>query len=392
MTAIKNPAGGRGVHSFGDGLHAHYNPLAPNFEAFPEDLRARPRWVTWRDKVPYCATAANSKASATDPDTWATFDDAHTAYDEGGWHGVGFVLNGDGIAGIDLDKCVNDGKPAPKAMQLLDAIGCDYIELSPSGTGLRGFGYADPLPSGKRGQVDGVNVELYSSKRYLTVTGHALKNGPILPLTGFAAMADRIAGSGTHTRARKSTQDDISHPVLSCVGIPPDCLPTSVGQRNFALFRFARWLKGKHPDATRAQLHEWVTRWHQQALPIIRTKPFAASWSEFLRQWEAVKVPHGSVLADILRELPPLPDGIAELGYGSHGDKLVQICLALAEHHAPKPFYLGSRAAGEQLGIDYSDAAAIMRLLRRDKVVELVAKGAGRKASTYRFIWEQAHD
>lgn len=34
------------------------------------------------------------------PRTWATFDQAQTAYEEGGYSGVGFVLNGDGIVGV----------------------------------------------------------------------------------------------------------------------------------------------------------------------------------------------------------------------------------------------------------------------------------------------------
>lgn len=58
------------------------------------------------------------------------------------------------------------GEPAPAALGLLDRVGCKYIELSPSGTGLRGFGYGDNI-TGRRGQLDGVNVELYASKRYL---------------------------------------------------------------------------------------------------------------------------------------------------------------------------------------------------------------------------------
>lgn len=114
--------------------------MEPDFDAMPAQLRSVPRWVVWKgQKVPYCATAVNRKASSTDPDTWAGFNQAQTAYEEGGYAGVGFVLNGDGIVGIDLDKCVADGTPAQAAMAILDRIGCQYIELSPSGRGLRGF-------------------------------------------------------------------------------------------------------------------------------------------------------------------------------------------------------------------------------------------------------------
>jgi primase-polymerase (primpol)-like protein len=63
--------------------------------------------------------------------------------------------------------------------------------LSPSGTGLRGFGYGDNI-TGRRGQIDGVNVELYASKRYLTVTGRLLVPGPLVKLPGFSEVANAI--------------------------------------------------------------------------------------------------------------------------------------------------------------------------------------------------------
>ena len=66
----------------------------------PAELIQLSRWVCWKDKkVPYIATALNSKASVTDEGTWATFEQTKTAYEEGGYEGVGFVLNGDGIVG-----------------------------------------------------------------------------------------------------------------------------------------------------------------------------------------------------------------------------------------------------------------------------------------------------
>jgi primase-polymerase (primpol)-like protein len=79
--------------------------LSPDFSAMPAELRRIPRWVVWKGtKVPYCPTAKNSKASVTEPDTWASFDQAQTAYEEGGYQGVGFVLSGDGIVGVDLGQ------------------------------------------------------------------------------------------------------------------------------------------------------------------------------------------------------------------------------------------------------------------------------------------------
>ncbi len=166
--------------------------MMPDFSAMPDALCRIPRWVVWKgQKIPFCATRLNSPASVIDPDTWASFDQAQTAFEEGGYAGVGFVLNGDGLVGVDLDKCVHEGKPQLAALGLLERVGCEYIELSPSGTGLRGFGYGDNI-TGRRGQLDGINVELYASKRYLTVTGRPIVAGPLVPLKGFLEVANAI--------------------------------------------------------------------------------------------------------------------------------------------------------------------------------------------------------
>ncbi|MDM5182235.1 DUF3987 domain-containing protein, partial [Massilia sp. DJPM01] len=157
--------------------------------------------MTWRaeqrdgaksTKVPYNPTLHNSRGSSTDPGTWGTCDQAVTAYEEGGYTGIGFTLNGDGLVGVDIDHCVLDGKVNPDALALLDALGASYVEISPSGTGLRAFGYSPVLEKGCAGTVNGLKVELYSSKRFLTVTGNVIKGGAISSLHGFVELAERI--------------------------------------------------------------------------------------------------------------------------------------------------------------------------------------------------------
>ena len=179
--------------------------LTPNFAAIPIELRNLPRWVTWRaesrlgekkpTKVPYRVDLPNSKASSTDSETWGTFAQAEAAYLDGDRTGVGFVLNGTGdFAGVDIDGC-RDAQSCvvePAALALLERMGAAYVEVSPSGTGLRAFGYAPPLATGANGTIDGLKVELYSKGRYLTLTGHTIKAGPLTPLRGFGELAERI--------------------------------------------------------------------------------------------------------------------------------------------------------------------------------------------------------
>lgn len=368
--------------------------MRPDFAVIPYELRSVPRWVVWKGaKVPYCAAAANSTASVTDPDTWASFPLAQTAYEEGGYSGVGFVLNGDGIVGVDLDKCVNEGKPEPAALGLLDRIGCKYIELSPSGTGLRGFGYGENI-KGRRGILDGVNVELYSTARYLTVTGHPIFSGPLVPLSGFSEVAQAIGGADL----QKRPEDDRSHSSAffcpSSVGIPATCLPTSEGERNRCLFHLARYIKGVKPGVTREELRAIVQEWHRLALPVIGTKDFTITLTDFMRGWAKVKQPHGETMDNIINAIDftaPLPTGIAALGYGEAANRLVRICQALQAHEgSEKPFFISARQAGELTGMHYTDASKVLAALVMDGVLVLVSKGSGRVASRYRWAWATA--
>lgn len=156
----------------------------PQFEQIPFELREIPRWMLWRAefrhpgekarKVPYCPARPGSRASSTDPNTWGTFKEAQEACAEGGYTGVGIVLNGDGLVGVDIDNCVVDGKPSEKSLELLNTLGASYIEISPSGTGLRAIGYGEQLATGVNGSRDGLKAEFYSTKRYLMA---ALKQG-----------------------------------------------------------------------------------------------------------------------------------------------------------------------------------------------------------------------
>lgn len=182
---------------------SRYDFLTPHFESIPAALRNVNRWLVWRaegppdkkpTKVPYNPTLHNSRASVSDPGTWGTYAQAMAAFDEGNYTGVGIVLDGSGLVGIDLDGCVVNGMLDPAARVFLDSIGATYIELSPSGTGLRAFGFAENLTTGLNSVYNGLKVEMYSKDRYLTVTGHCVENGPVGSLVGFSEMAERIRG------------------------------------------------------------------------------------------------------------------------------------------------------------------------------------------------------
>lgn len=146
-----------------------------NIDYIPAKLKAIPRWLVWKleeragksTKVPYQADGRPAKVN--DPATWTSYESALSAYQGGGFSGLGIVLtDSDELVGIDLDNCLNPdtGELNDEAAAIV-AMLPTYCEVSPSGRGLRLFGFGTLPPGGRRKGA----VEIYSAGRYLTVTG-----------------------------------------------------------------------------------------------------------------------------------------------------------------------------------------------------------------------------
>jgi putative DNA primase/helicase len=151
--------------------------LSVKADSIPEELKVRPQWVVWYavgekpDKVPYSAKTGR-RASSTDLMTWGKLKEALEAYESGEYAGLGFVFcSGDPYTGIDLDNCVDeDGQIAGWALEIVRHFD-SYTELSATGTGLHIIVRGD-VPNRRKGEV-----EVYSSKRFFTVTGHIVEVG-----------------------------------------------------------------------------------------------------------------------------------------------------------------------------------------------------------------------
>ena len=359
--------------------------LQPKFENFPKELQRHDQWVVWKGKkILYDPTRLNSKANVNDPYSWGSFNQADAAFSEGGWLGVGFVLTGNGIAGVDLDKCVVDGEPNKDALQLMADLDAPYIEYSPSGNGLRAFGFSNQSITGVRGQLDGLSVELYTKGRYLTVTGHVIKNEPLRVLRGFEELAEKLRRQPT-----EGTDSNTSVTSVSSVGeqfvFPANTVPTGIGQRHRAVFELARWLKGTEPNATRERQQAVVNVWHTLHLQVIGTKEFSATWADFRNGWSSVKQPYGATLEKCLSNLPPAPNIPALRDYGLKAVHLAQICLSLQAHAGDSPFFLSSRKAGELIGCHFTDAATLLRCFVLEGWLKLVKAGAGKTAARYKL-------
>ena len=115
-------------------------------DAIPAELKSLARWATWRyhrqddkwKKVPLDARTSRWM-SVTDPDSWASFDEAIECYRRPWIGGIGFVLaEGDPFTGVDLDQCRDPvtGALEPWAWEIIDDLD-SYTEASPSGTGIK---------------------------------------------------------------------------------------------------------------------------------------------------------------------------------------------------------------------------------------------------------------
>ncbi len=155
--------------------------LTPRFENIPSALKELP-WAVWIaeprkgkpgkfDKAPRCPLKGH-KIGANKPELFGTFDQVHAAHSRGSYTGVGVLLIGNGIIGVDIDDV---RKVLAEQPQVRSWVGSAlqrgaYCETSPSNTGLRLFVHGAPLPKTVKRKHGG--LEIYDNLRFLTVTGH----------------------------------------------------------------------------------------------------------------------------------------------------------------------------------------------------------------------------
>ena len=240
--------------------------MSPPLPAALEPLSPRPLWVGWKTvrkpgekpkKLPIQASTGKA-ARSNDPTTWAPFADAAAAVARFDLEGAGIMFAdlGDGrrLIGLDLDLCRSPvtGEIMPWAREKI-ARWNTYGEISPSGTGVKLFGYVTrplevvvneitvdaPVPEGAEGaDHDRPEIGLYPATRYFTVTGQRLGDAPdrLADVTEAAAelaaeMARLTARAGrtaaTARRAPRCLRPPSRHPGRQPRSWPlTRCLPT----------------------------------------------------------------------------------------------------------------------------------------------------------------------
>lgn len=167
------------------------------WERLPAELTRRKQWVNHRypNKMPLCPNPdEDGKYHAADCDnrrTWGTFEDAMEMVQARKAAGIGFEL-GDGICGVDIDHCMDDGEPSAFAKDLIERLQ-SYTEISPSGNGIHIL-CKGKLPDREGRRDSMLGLEMYDQARYFTVTGNVYcdEEGHAYPLRDCTEELDAI--------------------------------------------------------------------------------------------------------------------------------------------------------------------------------------------------------
>ena len=159
----------------------------------PAEMRNMPNWCVYRTKWndekgkkdKYVLSALDGHwAKSNQPETWTDFETAYNYAIENNCEGLSFALNNDGIACIDLDKCIDsEGNRNGVATLISNELKDTYCEKSASGNGLHFFVKDDILAGDKyrnRIETEQGEIEVYQSGRFISMTGDIVGNATSL--------------------------------------------------------------------------------------------------------------------------------------------------------------------------------------------------------------------
>jgi len=195
----------------------------PSTSDLPESLVEYDQWVCWREqtrgekptKVPVNPHTGRY-ASATDEETWGSFETACEYYVDGSAEGLGFVFcEADPFVGVDLDDARDPEEETPTewAKSIIDELN-SYTEISPSGTGYHVLVEGE-LPPGRNRRG---GVELYETSRFFTVTGDHVETTP----TEIIERTTALAGVYAEHVADESEDEEEDEPPESEAQAEPD--------------------------------------------------------------------------------------------------------------------------------------------------------------------------
>lgn len=151
-----------------------------------DEIISMRRWLLWTEArrndettkqpiAPWITGNYYTPINAHDPNNWTTYDIANQYLKEHGNENIGLAIDlGDGIVGIDLDKCIDENGRFTKEAEDIVSMTDSYVEISPSGKGLHILGFG-AIPKALIHRKGNFNLEIYSDGRFFTFTGRAMK-------------------------------------------------------------------------------------------------------------------------------------------------------------------------------------------------------------------------
>lgn len=143
------------------------------------DLKSYPQWVCYtHDSKKPINPHTGYGADCNKSETWGSYDQARRVWagNKDTYAGLGFeFVKEQEITGVDLDKCVIDGKLTKFAREVLTRLN-SYAEYSPSGMGIH-IWVLGSIPSNLKAEGD-IRIEMYDHQRYFTVTGKHVPGTP----------------------------------------------------------------------------------------------------------------------------------------------------------------------------------------------------------------------
>ena len=151
---------------------------ADPYAAIPDEMKRERRWLVYRmepngdgkkTKVPH---DPKTGAKANRPELGVSFEEALAASKD--YSGLGYYVESPYLC-VDLDACVDPqtGDVTEEAAQIIRDLNT-YAELSPSNTGIHIWGKGSKPGTACRRD----KVELYTEKRFITITGIQIPGTP----------------------------------------------------------------------------------------------------------------------------------------------------------------------------------------------------------------------
>lgn len=171
-------------------------------------------------------------------------------------------------------------------------------------------------------------------------------------------------------------------------------MPDQVHQNNDCLFTLARAVKSLEANSGQfspTQLCDVFERWYKRTKEFLRREQSRDEYlTQFMNAYASAKYGLGDGVLKRAWEnakLKPPPAEAVKLYQDEENRLVASLCRELQAIHAPAPFYLSARTLAQLLQRkSHIFAARLLKAFCGFKIIQEVEKGAGLKASRYRYL------